>query len=96
MCDMYDTCTECLACAYGAVHSTLNSATYVLPISDVRISRFIILYTIYVVRSIYTYTIVGSHGVYMYMWCVHCVLLDERISSEKEAIKAAGCVWSGC
>ena len=32
----------------------------------------------------------------MYMWCVHCVLLDERIFSEEEAIKAAGCVWSGC
>ena len=30
----------------------------------------------------------------MYMWCVHCVLLDERIFSEEEAIKAAGCVWS--
>ena len=24
----------------------------------------------------------------------HCVLLDERIFSEEEAIKAAGCVWS--
>ena len=34
MCDMYGTCTECLACEYGAVHSTLNSATCVLPISN--------------------------------------------------------------
>ena len=56
MCDMHGTCTEFLACAYGAVHSTLNSETYVLPISDVCISRFIILYTI-----------VGSHRVYMYV-----------------------------
>ena len=40
MCDMYGTCTECLACAYGAVHSTLNSATYVLPISDVHIQVY--------------------------------------------------------
>ena len=64
---------ECLACAYGAVHSILNSATYVLPISNRSISKFIIIYTL-----------VGSHRVYMYcMWCVLCVLLDERIFSEE-------------
>ena len=70
---MYGTCTECLACEYDAVHSTLNSATCVLPISDVHISGFITLYTI-----------VGSHRVYMYV-VVHCALLDERIFSEEEA-----------
>ena len=50
--------------------------TYVLSISDVCISRLIILYTI-----------VDSHRVYMYMWCAHCVLLDERIFSEEEEAK---------